>query len=518
MWPVLAIMLGLAIGPGQGIAVLAQERSPALGHAQVIAQGVAPMPNVPVAWRVVSMSARPADEASVAERSLGFVVPVERPVLITDEATGQQVRLAVREASFVPQSARQQRASTSFDTARYIALELVVAPDLAAGYSLGDAVLLYGSEPFLAPSGRRDLDLVRDVIIPGETSRLPGTDAPTLIHVTTGLVRIQPSEGAPMTLRPGESMTVTGAATITATGETHAAYLAALIGAEVARTPPSLPPPPPPAPTEPPRAPTTIGVIEVTPYACPAGMRPETFDAAACAPALDAADLQLFLAGSGGNLRTRADAVIEGDAYVWTGLPFGEYLVQATSLPADYDRYLAPGLDGVSSSPELGYAPGPNEGYLVPLRAAEPVFALDLYVFADVSPATGTTDLVLFAADCPPGVVATQELYIAGCTAIEPVDAGLGIRLSSSAFGGDLTFADAERDGFGGLVWPDLPPGTYTVTVSNLPPRYSGYALRTGDTEINLTLLTDPAGYSFRLSGDSERVYLDLFTLTAEDG
>ena len=432
---------------------LAQDRSPAAGHAQVIAQGVAAMPAVPVAWRVVTAPARPAAEAPVAERSLGFVLADEDPVVVTAEGTGEQVRLAAGEALFVAQGARQQRASTGGAPAGYFALELVVAPDVAADYSLGSAALVYASDAFAAPPGRRDLDLVRNVLAPGETSRLPATDAPTLLFVTAGTIRVR-ADDRTLTLRSGEAAALDGALDVTATGGAEAAFGAAVIGPAVG----------PGAATTAPPAQVGTGAIAVTPYACPAGMRPATFDPVACSPAPDVIDLQVFVLGSGANRRTLADARFEDGAYVWSGLPFGEYLLQATEFAPGYDRFLVPGLDGINSPPELGYTAGPNEGYLVPLEVAAPVYRLDVFAFQAASgggSSDGTAVLGLWVWACPPGVVAAPDMTNAGCTIVDPLASGLGLSITGPALADPLSMADTVPADAGARAWEGVP---YTAT------------------------------------------------------
>src|SRR5688572_9510568 len=76
--------------------------SPASGAAQVIAQGVSPLPAGDAVWRTVRTRAPLPAEAGFEERPLGFVLASAGPLLLVDEATGDQVRLGTGEAAFTP--------------------------------------------------------------------------------------------------------------------------------------------------------------------------------------------------------------------------------------------------------------------------------------------------------------------------------------------------------------------------------------------------------------------------------
>lgn len=499
----LAVALLAALAPGARARPLSQEGSPADGHAQVIAQGVAPLPAVPVAWRVIAADARPPGLAPVAERSLGFVVADVAPFVIVGE-DGRQTRLAPGEGRFVAQGERHRRTGLPDQPVGYFGLELVVAPDATADYSLGDAALLYASDPFAAPPGRRDLDLVRDVLAPGETTGLPATESPALLFATEGRLRVERADGRRLTLTAGDAQALSDPLAITATGSAPASFVAAVIGPAVAPTDAAA-----------------TGAISLAPYACPAGMRPETLDPGACAPAPDVMALQLFVPGSGANRRTSADATVADGVFTWDGLPFGEYVVQATDLAPGYDRYVIPGLGGLNAGaapPERGYTVSPNEGHLLPLDPAAPRPDLGVYAFrAATTP--GPATLGLFLQTCPPGVVAAPDLRQAGCLPLDPFAVGFDVRLDADELPRPLTLADALPAAAGGYLWEGLPYANYTLSVT-LPSGYDGYALRSYRTDFSVTPLDDRTGYVFALDdalfapGDLRRVNIDAYLLT----
>lgn len=527
-----------AIGVAAG--ARAQERSPAQGHAQVIAQGVAAMPADSVVWRAVRGLAPPAAEAPLVELSLGFLLAEGGPVLASGEGEGDQTRLAPGEALLVSAGARQRWASTGPEAADYYGLELVDAVADAGGADAAEVVA--SGDPFAAPPGRRDLDLVRDVVAPGETSRLAGSDAPALLLVPAGTVRVEAADNPTRTLTAGDGAVLSGALTVTATGIGAARFVAAVIGPAVNAAPDAvtatdaapaagvdLPPPPmaegggADAEGNPPPQ-TDVGAIAVTLSACPLGMRPETFVAAACAPAADVVDLQVFVRDGGTNFRTLADATEEDDAFVWSGLPVADYLLRTSGFAPGYDRFLVPGLDGIPTPPELGYSADSFGGYLIPL-AAEPS-PVRLVVFAFREPpgtplASESATLGLFLNTCAPGVVAVPDMTGADCTRIDLLASGFDVVVSGDGLATPLTLATSELADAAGRVWERVPLGAYTVTAT-LPPGIDGYALRPGRAGFELTLLADGTGYAFTLTenlfdpgDDVRRVNIEAYLLTS---
>jgi hypothetical protein len=321
-----ALALLLAFGPAAG-AVARQVRgaaSPATGHAAVIAQGVAPMPRVEVAWRVVEGQARREANAPRAARTLGFVLADEGAVVVTDEDTGRRTHLAPGEAVFAAQDVRQRRASTGDDAVAYYGIELVVADLVADEATIGSADLLFAGDGFRAPGGERDLDLVRDVLEEGESSEIEGGDAPVLVLATDGEVAVE-ADGDEEILRAGEAAVFVGDLTVEATDEDGATFVAAVIGAEVE-------PVPTPAAGE--------GLVYVGAFVCPDGVDPSE-DTSTCEPSFDGLDATLTGDPIGGTL-TLADA--SGDQLAaqrqWQGLPLGEYTLTFAGAPAGYEYSL----------------------------------------------------------------------------------------------------------------------------------------------------------------------------------
>jgi hypothetical protein len=233
--------------------------SPAQGHAEVIAQGVAPLPQSRASWRIESVSAPLPDKAQSQTWPLGFVLADDGAILVTDRATGDETRLADGEASFVRDPTEQTRASLGTAAATYFDLALLPAGSeqpIASGIKL-----VFQSDPFTAPTGNRDLDLVRDVLAPNETGKLAEQGSPTLLLVTAGSLDVKtPAEATPVALKTGEARLFTGSLTLSPRGNAHATYVAAVVGPEVKTSATT---------TATPAAPTGTALAAV--MACPAG-------------------------------------------------------------------------------------------------------------------------------------------------------------------------------------------------------------------------------------------------------
>jgi hypothetical protein len=290
--------LGLVWG---GSAQESREYGPASGDARVIAQGVVELPAGDVSWRVVRASAEPIAGAGFAERQLGFVLAVTDAVLLVEETTGEQVRLGASEAALARSGAVQLRASPGEAPASYLAIELVAADAPAPPAA---AAVLYQGEPFVAPAGPRDLDLVSDGLRVDETLAIPDTGAMNLLLVTAGAVELAAPTTVPIVLLAGEAAEFSGEALVAvATGDgtssdaAGASVVVAMIGPEV---PPVMPE----------DAPTTEaagdvateavpavvagqGSISLQVFACPRGMSAETLDPAACAPIAGGFDVSI---------------------------------------------------------------------------------------------------------------------------------------------------------------------------------------------------------------------------------
>ncbi len=420
----------------------------------------------------------------MAERSLGFVLAEDGPVVVTDEAGGQ-TRLAPGEALFVPRDARQRRAGGTAGST-YYGLELVVAPDVVADYSLGSASLLYAGDAFAAPPGRRDLDLVRDVVAADETSVLPDTGAPTLLLATSGGVRVRTTAGEAVSLRAGEATALAGALDVATSGLGSATYVAALIGPAVE--------PDEAVAVDPAADGGEVGTFAVTTYACPEGATIARFDPDACVPAAESLVAWSLASERFAAPLTSADAAVVGPTTTWTGLPAGRYLVAlvADGFAPGYADYFVPSSDQVTRQ-------GPATTQIF-YDAARSTGAFRAYVFTAATSPPGPAAVVLRAESCPPGT-SLPEIQVVACTPTIPgYDAILsGGDLAAPLTLGDATYADGEPR------WGGLPYGDYELTFAALPDGHdTAYVFASPDQGTAVLRLGDPAaGFAFTLAPDT---------------
>jgi hypothetical protein len=453
--------------------------TPASGHAQVVAQGIAEFLQEEVFWRIIRDRAELPADAPFAERPLGFVVAANEPLLLADQGSGRLTRLGPGEATFVPAGTIQQRASLSDRPAGYLALELV---SVAAPPDVGAANVLASSQPFVPTPGFHDLDLIRDVLTGSETFLVPDTGERNVIVATAGAIGVGlPGEGR-QALLAGEAGAFSGALEVAVAAEgdappaadARAAFVVAMIGALV--EPPLLEttiPTPTPA-----TGGTGIGTIAIQVLTCPPGMRPETLAVAVCGPAVGDFDVTLTSDALGTTL-VLADATATDSAFIWTDLPFGDYLLAEAVLPVGYDTYVVSAV-GATGSPELGYT--------IPLTTAQPELTVRIYNFAPA--ATGSMTIQLFL--CPRGM-GPDNLVTSAC---RPAADGFDFTLTSDTLAQPLTVADAAPEN--PFTWESLPFGQYTLVQSTFPDGFATYLVRgpagvEGSPETGYTVTLDEA-------------------------
>lgn len=350
----------LVILPPQAAAQEAAEVtfSPASGTAQVIAQGVTPLPEGNVVWRTVRARALPLADAPFEAQPLSFVLATTGPLLLTND-DGAQIQLGTGEAALTPGGTVQQRASLSGQEVSFLSIELV--PEAAAPPA--NATVLQPGAPFAAPGGAHDLDLVADLLGSGESLTIPDSGGKNVILVTDGAATVGKPDGGSAVLLAGEAASFSGELLVApapsgGVAADRAGFVVAMIGPEI--PPPALSTtgtaaPPTPASVETPEVAATsdAGSIAISVYDCPPGMTTTTFNAAACAPTTQ--DFDITISGSALALPlTVGDASAEGDNLVWGGLPLGDYVIAEAVLPLGYADY---GLAarGASGNSTLGY-------------------------------------------------------------------------------------------------------------------------------------------------------------------
>ena len=474
----LAALVALPAAALQVVGLAPDEQSPAMGHAQVVAQGVAPMPAAEVAWRVVLDTAELAVDTTVEERALGFALADRAAIVVDDQASGAQARLAGGEALFVPGGVRQRRSALGPAPTPYYRLALVPA---AQATDAGGDRLVFAGVPFTAPAGRAfDLDLVRDVLEPDEESRLPATGTPTLVLATAGTIDVRTETAVPVRLAAGQAGAFTGDLAVSGEGPRQSAFVAAVIGPEV------------PAPPAPPAPPT--GSITVEVRACPADLTVATAAAAgfaadvlaSCAPqALD--PLPTLTLASGEPLPPDVPEPAAG-RYTWTGLLYSPFPFVVPTLPRPYRDWVLvdPAIGIVAASGAAGVQPTVADPGVLLVGEGRPEVSAILYLFS-----RGEGLVTLRAFTCPVGM--TEATFDpARC---EPAADGIAATLTGEDDGRSLDLAQAAVAGDGSRRWEQLPFGAYLLGVTALP---TGY-----DRTVAIGAESDTATGGYRLSLDA---------------
>lgn len=350
--------------------------SPTSGHAHVIAQGVVDLPGGDLFWRTIrTRAALPAD-APFERHDLGFVLASAGPLLITDQQTGEQTQLGLGEATLVREGAVQQRASLADQPVGYLSIELVPVDAVPPP---ADATVLQPGQPFTAPAGRHDLDLVSDTLQGDEVFTIPDSGAKNVVLITDGAAAVGRPGGSPVVLLAGEAASFSGELQVAVApdgngsgGEQRVSFVVAMIGPEIP-APPSLATPAPAAEAQEVSTPALDrGSISVQVFACPPGMTAETLSAAVCAPATGVFDVTISSDALPAPL-TLGDATSDGETLTWGDLPFGDYLIAEAVLPEGYTTY------ELAAKATSGNA---ETGFRVTLDAENPTLSVRIYNFA----------------------------------------------------------------------------------------------------------------------------------------
>lgn len=416
--------------------------SPAEGHAEVIAQGVATLPDQ-AAWRVVQDTAEPLESAVPEERPLGFALADQEAIVVNDITYGLQERLAAGEASFVAPGAVQQRTAAGSNDVDYYRIGLVSADQVD---DAGGDDLLFASDGFAAPSGGRDIDLVRNTLAPDEEGDLASGEIPSLLLVTAGEITVEQNGNETLVLGAGEAGTVDGDAVLVSSGAQTADYVAGVVGPEV------------------PPIPRFTGSITIQVEACQEGMTPQTLDASACDP-IAAGDLfGVNLLDANGT--AVSDPTARDGELTWPSLPFGTYTIDVPNLPAKFDQFLVTDSDGAATA-----------DLTVSIDRQAPDATRLLFAFPA---ATAQGTITLQVRGCPEGM--TPDSLAGDFCDLAPD--GYAVQITNSATGDVLTLDDATEDN-GTFTFSNLDvssgesdnTGTYEVAETVLPPNYDSYLI-----------------------------------------
>jgi hypothetical protein len=444
------VLLVLALGGGAiALADDATDPSPATGHAEVVAEGVESFSAQNVRWQVESVKVDPAKDP-VAVAGPGFVVADKGAILVTT-SNGAEARLAPGESIFLPAAGSTVTAlTTTVATAKTVVLT-------DASKTAGSDAVLTG-DPIAAPTGRRDLDLVRDVLKSKEHALIENGDAtPAVILVLKGAITVKNANGGTVELTAGKAGALTGPLTVTATSTSSAAFYAGIIGPEVepagtiaaggaAESPTAT-------------AEATGGRIDVVTYLCPAGVSVEAAAPETCGQNSGLGSGQFSL--TGGSLESAATPLIDHGIWTWGGLDAGDYAVSVDQYPdgfADYAIDLNDSASHTGADIQVSLADGAE-------------VTINVYFLASGEATAGGTALGLTFFDCPAGTTVDDLTQPSdpGCT--EVADAPFEVTLTGDALAApettDTLQAVSPQPSLGGdWQWTGLPAGSYTLTIA----------------------------------------------------
>lgn len=461
--------------------------SPATGHAQVVAQGVAPMPADTVAWRVVLDTAELPDESATEERALGFAVADRTAIVVDDQTAGHQARLAAGEALYVPDAVQQRRSTLGLAATPYYRLALVPANEAT---DAGGDRLVFGGDPFAAPVGRAfDLDLLRDVLDPSEEVRLQQTTSPILVLATAGSVNVRAGTAPSVRLAAGQARSFVGDLSIFGEGPRQSGFVAAVIGPEV------------PAPPTPPTGSITVAVLACPPTVTPASAAASGFSSAtvaSCTPQpLDPAPT-LILAN--GELLSPDIPDPAAGRYTWTSLLYSPFPFADPILPAPYGEWVLvdPTVGIVATSAAADVQPTTSTPGVLAVGAERQDVTATLYLFSQ-----GDGSVGIGFSTCPAEM--TEQSF--NPSACDLTNQGFGVTLTALGDSRVMDLSQAVNDEAGRTRWESLGLGEYLLTVNALPDGF--------DRAVVPGAAVDQAsgGYLLTLDEATPAIDVDLYAL-----
>jgi Bacterial TSP3 repeat len=201
-----------------------------ISHAQVIAQGLAIPPDGAAVWRVREVTLPSADQAESQTDGFSFTLQLQGVSVIRNDITNKRARLELGEAYFMSADDPYTRRAEGDRTSRVWIFEVVAPNESTEGI---EGKVVYTSETIDNwPGGVRDLEMVRNILLPGESSALPIHQAPALVMITAGSIDVAAPGGTPTTLNSRQGI-VADELTLTNNSDSAASYVAVTIGQRV---------------------------------------------------------------------------------------------------------------------------------------------------------------------------------------------------------------------------------------------------------------------------------------------
>jgi hypothetical protein len=529
--PAVAIvaLVMLAVASVGALAFRQEPVSPALGHASVVAQGVVAISPGDLVWQVTERQGAGGEDPA-SDRDAGFVVAGSGQVLVADRQNPAALLLP-GEAVFSP-AAQQDVSASGTGEASWFEIDLV--PE-GAGARDGETIV-YASPAFSVDQGERSIKLVRDVLVPGESTTVIGQNAPVAVLALNGAIQVEATDGSSASLGAGEAGSFSGDVIVRGGAEEPASFVAAVIGEALPEDPPASPAAATPVAS---RA-TGEGAISVVTYTCPQGLKPSEATPDTCT--LDAKAMILDLIALGGEQPVDLGAPPVRDGLpIWSDLPQGRYGLRAVVLADGFDRFYIPDLEGIGGPPESGYKAAGEAGYLVELTGERPSTRLEVYALAkrardrDANVESGTggvRDVGAEPAAAPAGTPQVSSTPVTTRAVARPRRGSITVRvlscpdpyetwnpsscvLAASPYdvllvpdgGSGLTLADAVAGASGSWAWEGLGFGFYVIQQLVLPPGAATYYVP--GTEY----LSDGSGYRVAVDENAAALVLDIYNL-----
>src|SRR5262245_7439402 len=170
----------------------------ASGHVEVIAQGVVEFSDGTFHWQVADGALTAGAAPTAVPQPVTFVLGDGG---VVDVANDVPTRLGSGEAVMLPPSS-EALLSTADGSAAYWTLSIANVAETGGVGATGGSYTL--------AAGRRDVDLVRDVLATGEAMQLPDRDVATLLVVTDGTAVAASTDGDSIELADGQAATLDG--------------------------------------------------------------------------------------------------------------------------------------------------------------------------------------------------------------------------------------------------------------------------------------------------------------------
>jgi hypothetical protein len=203
------------------------EIDPSAPHLQTIAQGVVGLEG-PVAWRVREVSLL----GSTAPETGGFSFVLQRTgtELIRSELTGRRTKLEAGEAYFMATGDPFVRSAIGDAPVVAWFIEMVNPREPATLGLEGGTVLFTSQEITDYPAGSFDVELLRTVLMPEESTAVAARTGPMLLMVTSGRVQVAAGEAEAETVSAGTGQLLSGEFTVANMEPQAAVFVVAAVG------------------------------------------------------------------------------------------------------------------------------------------------------------------------------------------------------------------------------------------------------------------------------------------------